>query len=167
MHWPRPTPLLWWRGDYSDIRERIRRTGRLDVDELWEAESGDSWNAFRREHGGEPTIDADWQELAQRERSAQARYRQRQADLALKLQQEWEAKKRAHQLAKQATADQEWNEVDEARAFWSAKDPTYLMQQYCRITVQRRVKLYDTTFDAGRTYLVPIAVFYGIKGHGG
>jgi hypothetical protein len=114
MHWPRPVPLLFWTGDYADIRERVRRDGRLDTDDLWEPHSGDSYEAFCGRHGTW-AFDLDWREINQREREAKQRAYGRNAERARQQQEAWEAERRRRQQAKQARADREWQEAEAAR----------------------------------------------------
>lgn len=175
MRWPMPVPMLWWRGDYADIRERVQRTGRLDTDEVWEPHSDDSWEAFRRAHGS-VYFDADWREIDRLERERQARDKrnseQRTAAYVREQQARWEADRRAQQQAKQARADEEWRAHEEpriavARGYWTHKDPAYATQAYHAVTIRRTAQVYGVTFLAGHTYWVPTAVMFGIKGHGG
>jgi hypothetical protein len=108
MTWPRPVPLLLWGGDYADIRERIRRDGRLERDEVWTPDSDDSWNHFRTRHG-DWNFDLDWKEL---ERRALEGPQQRVRNEAYRQQTAWEVERQRRQLAKQAEADREWQAAE-------------------------------------------------------
>lgn len=153
MRWPRPTSLLWWKGDYSDIRERIQRTGRLDtIDDVCVADSDDSYNAFRRRHGAHAVFDHDWRE-PERKTST------RQAERARRLQEEWEEERRQRQLEKQAQADLKWQEIDAAKAYWSRIDPAYRRQGYRPISMGGTTKVVrGVTLEAGKAYWVPAGV---------
>jgi hypothetical protein len=116
MHWPRPVPVVWWKADYADIRERVRRTGRLDVEALWEPTSDDSWKAFRSRHG-DYNFEWDWKKTDEIERERKAKARLRQQGLVRDIQESWEAEQRRRQQAKQARGDQEWHDAAVARAY--------------------------------------------------
>jgi hypothetical protein len=58
-------------------------------------------------------------------------------------------------------------DVDEAKAYWSGIDAAYAMQQYHLVPVRNVVSAYGVTFEAGKTYWVPTAVMFTIRGHGG
>ena len=191
MLWPAVVPLLTpWQGDYADIRDRVRRDGRLDtIDDVYVPHSDDSLEAFQGRHGTYGWDD-DWRELWERERAPS----QRQAERVRQLQEDWEAERLRGQRAKQAEADRDWEAeaakrrekaeqqrreaerhrfqqsqepVKAARVFWAGIDPTYFTQTYYLITVGKTVMAYGVTFEAGRSYWVPTPVVYTIRGHGG
>lgn len=173
MHWPRPVPVLWWVGDYTDIRERIKRQGRFDIDEVWLPDSDDSYGAFCRRHGTHHFA-YDYMAAQQAERDAlhgaRRRHHEVQAERVRLAQEAWEAERRQRQQEKQAEADREWGEagdIAKARAFWSEVDAAYTEQQYHLVVLRKEVRLYDTVFFVGRPYWVPTAVMFGIRGHGG
>lgn len=104
--------MLYLPGDYTDIRERVRRDGRLDTDDLWEPHSGDSYEAFCGRHGTW-AFGLDWQEMQARERGEHLS--RRDTGRARLAQESWEAAQRLRQQAKQAQADREWQEAEVAR----------------------------------------------------
>jgi hypothetical protein len=101
MRWPRISPvlLLAWNDDYADIRERIRRDGRLDTEEVWLPASDDGWESFCARHRG-AEVTCTWEELRERDKLAAERRDER--DRAER--ERWRARARQ----RQAEADREW-----------------------------------------------------------
>jgi hypothetical protein len=164
MTWPRPVPLLWSTADYADIPERIRRTGRLDTDELWVPSSGDGWGAFRKRHGriNDERLDSG---------GAQSAASKRRAEQAAAAQAEWEAAKRQRQLAKQAQADAEWTAAEAAseavaRIFWGEINAAYASMEYRRVRTITTGTIHGVTLDEGETYYLPLHLIEWIATHG-
>lgn len=68
MVWPVAVPLLiWWEADYADLRERIRRTGRLDREAT--GEERDPGMATFRTRAGFPGYVNKWRTEEERERA--------------------------------------------------------------------------------------------------
>jgi len=108
MHWPRPVPMLWWRGDYADIPERIRRTGRLETGDLWEPDSGDSWGAFVGRHGTNEFERFERQHRTPEQNARRQAARDRRHAIMLREQAEFEAARRARQQERQRQSDAAW-----------------------------------------------------------
>jgi len=179
MHWPAPVPIAMWKGDYADIRDRIRRTGRLDTDDLWEAASGDSWNAFRGYHGSAEFGLTYAQSRALRnkqQKEAAERAYQRRTAAARQAQEAWEKDQRLRQQAKTRASDEEWAaaerqrtlelraitrvqtaqqraEMAAAKAWWSERDPGYAEEDYVHTHITKPGKLDDIEFPVGWFWL--------------
>lgn len=167
-----------WRGDYADIRDRVRRTGRLDVDQLWEDnESGDGHKAFWRRHGSS-LFEGTWRELIAKEDAknkalALAEYEWRkpenvaarlalaraEADARYEAEQE---EKRQRQLAKQRKADEEWERVEaekaQAIAWWSEIDPKLASQKFYPCRFAQPMKFGEVELVPGQGYWLPSSV---------
>jgi hypothetical protein len=158
MRWPTPVPLLWWTGDYTDIRERVRRDGRLDTDEVWLPDSEDGWQSFCSRHGTYG-FDWDWYEWNDADRARiQAANRaaaERQAERAKQAQEAWEAEQRRRQQAKQEAADREWQEVAQARAYWSRFSPRYADEPFVLVRIAMGGKAGPVTLQGGHAYWLP------------
>lgn len=175
MAWPRPVPLLWWTADYADIRERVRKTGRLDTEQMWLDESGDSMQAFMR-RTGIPDFGMDWRGIDDRNHTRQVRIRARLAEQARVAHEQWEAERRRRQQEKQAQSDREWEqaqqtkqerdrqaqhyrEIQEARAWWSQHvDQRYAGQTYRNVNIRRTGMIDGVTLYEGRAYWLPKSI---------
>lgn len=144
MAWPRPVPLLMWGGDYADIRERIRRDGRLERDEVWLPDSDDSWQTFTHRHRNEDFF-LNWRELEDRDNARRAeanRYaNERRAAQVAQAQQQWEDEQRRRQQAKQAKADREWQRAEQAKIPpWIRRGRAHVQQTLREIDAERLAK---------------------------
>jgi len=164
MRWPRPVPMLWWTADYTDIRERCRRDQRLDRDEVWLPDSGDSFSAFCGRHGtyGFDLDWREWDELSQARTSAANKRDLERLRTAVRDEQErWEAAQRERQFQH----DREWQAAEAARqrqaeaarhnAIVAARNAA---QSVCEIRTTRNWIIDNLRLEAGRTYLVPLAI---------
>ena len=175
IRFPRPVPIPIWTDDYADLPERIRRDGRLDTEEIWTSHSGDSFEAFCSRHGTYG-FEWDWPEWTQRIRQgadqqsyrqheADAAWRQRQAEQARQQQEQWEAERREREQAKQAKADREWQEIEEAKAYWSQRRPSYATEPYRAITVATTGKIDGVELQGGKSYWVPHSIAHQLRAY--
>lgn len=166
MSWPKPVPVLGWlwdaHGDYADIRERVLRTGRLDTLELWEANSGDSWNAFRNRHG-DYNFEWDWRTIDARNREQLERAEARRAEEARRQELAWEAEKRRLQQVKREVSDHEWKAVEAAKTFWERVRPSYAHVAYRSLTPPRTGTADGVTLHGGETYWLPLPVYEAVQ----
>ena len=167
-----------WRGDYADIRDRVRRTGRLDVDQLWEdTESGDGYKAFWRRHG-HSLFEGTWREQVDKEaaknkelalrqyewnkpENVSARQAAARAAADARYEAEQEAK-RQRQIAKQKAADEEWARTEAeqaaAREWWTSINPKYAQGKYYPCRFAQPMTIGEVTLEPHQGYWLPAAV---------
>lgn len=167
MQWPMPVPLLWWTADYADIRERVRRDGRLDIEEVWLPGSEDGWASFCRRHG-DYGFGWDWQEWEGRERAriiaAKRREAERLGEHVRRTQEAWEAGQRERQRVKQAAADREWEQIAAARAHWSRRNAAYASGPYRLTKITGTGVIDGAKLEAGHSYWLPQAIADRLRG---
>jgi hypothetical protein len=151
----------WWRGDYADIRDRIRRYGRLDTDDVWLPDSDDSWAAFRARHGW-TYFDDDFRELDRRAVEAKHRTNERRALEAQRQQEEWEAAQRRRMEEKQAAADRDWNAIEIAKTYWKRVWDPHAAESYHSVTIRRTCRVLGVTLNEGNTYWLPKSIMLAV-----
>ena len=161
LPWPWPEPLPWWSGDYADIRERLRRDRRFEIEEVWLPDSDDSWVAFCNRHGTHD-FHFDWRQLNERDRQLVQRGRQLTDRVAQEVA-TWEAEQRRRQAEKQEQSDREWREMTTARAYWSGINPHYREQPYHAVKITKTGVVYGATLKAGKSYWLPHNVALAIR----
>ena len=179
--WPLTTLLPWWKGDYTDIRDRLHAHGYLEIAEsgIWtrkpdesecDRHSAQAWKydaeklaEVRRR--GTPTT------LAERERERQ------RAELAAAVQAadaaalaaaqaalvELAAAAEQRRLAAAALAGKEAEERKQreqaaSRLFWSNRNPAYATERFHSVPIATTGKVAGATLEAGKTYYLPESV---------
>jgi hypothetical protein len=165
LRFPRPVPIPIWTDDYADIPERIRRTGRFDTEDIWLATSGDGWHAFCGRHGVQDFYH-DFRQLAERARTGVIKAKQRDqqdrwrrsAEQARHQQEKWEAERRERELAKQAKADREWQDIENSKEYWSRRHRAYAAETYHIVNVKVAGRIDGVELQAGKSYWLPHSI---------
>jgi hypothetical protein len=174
--------------DYADIPDRIRRTGRFDIEDVWLPSSGDGWQAFRTRHG-DYGFDWDYKEWERRLRDGYAASSDaaiaRRAEQAARMQAAWEEAQRQRQQAKQQQADAEWTwtaaeqhqrqqqqaateaaDLAVAREYWGEINAAYAAMQYRSVTIGNTGTIHGVTLYAGKTYWLPLHLIEWLMTYG-
>ena len=149
---PRPVPIPIWTDDYTDIQKWIRKYHRYDHEEIWAANSEDSWRAFRSRHGY-INFGLTYHQLRDKENNG---YKTTPANSrAYQEQIKWEEEQRLERRKQQRIRDKEWEDIGEARAYWSKQNPYFGQHSFHKVIMNKTVKTKYGELVSGKMYWVP------------